>query len=286
MRFFRRSHLALPVALLLISIAACGGGGSEESSEMVTWNGNANGAVVKDADNESFTVEADSRTVVTLEGNRLSGLIVRSDGIVIENGVAVGRVAGVSGQGGGTVAAFLCTDGSPMNIAAASGSWQRRCETSVSAAPAPQQLTQGTVPSSSLQTPVTLTPYQPTILSGGSPLTPAPATTPAPAPAPAPTPGPAATVSAFLVSQGFGPRGSVNEWRAFVRNTGNVTIDCNVAGEYAWEEFSLNGLRLPRSGGQTLVIRLAPGQVDYVAFFVQNQVITRASARLGSCRAV
>jgi hypothetical protein len=74
-----------------------------------------------------------------------------------------------------------------------------------------------------------------------------------------------------VVTEGYyasstGQRG--NEYRVYLRNTGNVRVSCSVTGRY---QYSFNG-RL-ESGTRTTTTFLNVNQTDYVLFGLNDQII-------------
>lgn len=106
--------------------AATGTGGAD-STGYLTFQGNGNGTVVLDSDDERFQVAAATRTVVDRSGVRLSGLVVDSGGNVLRNGVTIGAVTLASGTGGSPVAVFSCNNGSRMNLTVGVQGWGQTC---------------------------------------------------------------------------------------------------------------------------------------------------------------
>jgi hypothetical protein len=124
-RTFRMIALAAVTAALLSS---CGGGGEEgdvgggtgqppPDTDWITWNGSANGEVVKDRNNEDFRVRASTRVVVFQGGNaRLNGTYVDDNARLLINGVHVGSVSYATSTTGSQITVFRCTNGNVLDF--------------------------------------------------------------------------------------------------------------------------------------------------------------------------
>lgn len=115
------------------ALTACGGGGDEspsDSSRFVTWKDSANGIVVKDAADEGFGVETQSRAVVHIAKNStLRGLAVNGNAQVLANGALIGSVLLNAATNGAQIAVFKCNDGTGMRLTLSSdaSSWSHNC---------------------------------------------------------------------------------------------------------------------------------------------------------------
>ena len=128
----------VPMTLLGIaaaSLVACGGGvggtdtSSSSGSTYVSWAGNANDTIVKDASNQSFAVSKSDRSVVYGSSEiSLIGTKVDSNGNLSFQGVNVGSVSAVTSTSGSKIAQFKCIDGSALSFSIASSSWTYSCE--------------------------------------------------------------------------------------------------------------------------------------------------------------
>lgn len=130
----RTPHLLFALGIACTMLAGCGGAGTDfdpgpdAGPDYVTWNGSANGVLIKDADNGNFAVEASSRAVVALDiDSRLSGLFVDQSAQVVNDGQVIGAVTPDISTGGSQIAVFSCSDGSRMKIVLASGGWSYQC---------------------------------------------------------------------------------------------------------------------------------------------------------------
>lgn len=120
---------------LLAMLCACGGGGDSGGSSpngggvsYVSWNGSANGTVIKDANNEDFAIDASSRNVVALsDGRVLNGATVDSAARVSISGQSIGIVSISASTTGSKIAVFQCNDGSPLDFKASASTWTYSC---------------------------------------------------------------------------------------------------------------------------------------------------------------
>jgi hypothetical protein len=103
-----------------------------------TWSGSANGTVIKDKNNNNFSVRVSDRAVAYLIGTSnnytlLSGLTVDNSALVKYNGVTIGGVDSVTSTSGTQIASFYCLDATLMGITVGVGtSWTYSCPSSSS----------------------------------------------------------------------------------------------------------------------------------------------------------
>lgn len=122
---------------LLLIIAGCGGGDSgsttgsttgstsgsssgsssgstsgSSSSSFISWNGNANGTVVKDANNNSIQFRASDGAIY--DGTSYYSNLTVSGSDIIYNGSKFGSVTTASSTTGSTIAILECSNGSDM----------------------------------------------------------------------------------------------------------------------------------------------------------------------------
>lgn len=117
------------MCIAYLSLAGCGSGtdstdsssGSSSSSGtnssnsgFITWNGNANGTVVKDANNNSFQFRASDGAMY--DGSNYYNNVNVSGSDVIFNGSKYGYVGSATSTSGSTIAVLKCTSGSYMSI--------------------------------------------------------------------------------------------------------------------------------------------------------------------------
>jgi hypothetical protein len=103
-----------------------GGGSTGGTSGFITWTGSVNGTIIKDADNENYQVRASDRLVFDPSNSGLTGLTVDSSAQVLRSGQVIGYV-GSAPATTGNVAVFFCSNGSRLNIATTSTSWDHSC---------------------------------------------------------------------------------------------------------------------------------------------------------------
>lgn len=113
-----------------LSLAACGGGDDEAdpASTYASWTNNANGEILKDADNEDFKVRLDNRALVHWASNtRLNGMTVDSAGNIFDAGIAVGYVANATSTAGSNIGVLRCLNARDMNLVVSGSSYSYSC---------------------------------------------------------------------------------------------------------------------------------------------------------------
>lgn len=129
--------------MTLSQLTACGGGGgggdeSAASTEYVSFTGNANDTIIRDADNEAFSVLTQDRTVVirSTKIDRLNGLTVNTDGHILSNGNRIGRIFNEKTADNTWVTLFYCDSGTRMNITL-TDTWSHNCTQNTNPTPTP-----------------------------------------------------------------------------------------------------------------------------------------------------
>jgi hypothetical protein len=124
----RRALLALATAATLMT-AACGGEDDPpDGSDYASWNNNANGEILKDANNEDFKVRLDNRALVHWASNtRLNGMTVDANGNIFDSGVAVGFVANATSTSGSNIGVLRCLNTRDMNVVVTGSSYSYSC---------------------------------------------------------------------------------------------------------------------------------------------------------------
>lgn len=124
----RRALPALLAAAALL-LAACGGEDDPlTSSDYASWNNNANGEILKDANNEDFKVRLDNRALVHWASNtRLNGMTVDSGGNIFDAGIAVGFVANATSTSGSNIGVLRCLNTRDMNVIVTSTGYTYTC---------------------------------------------------------------------------------------------------------------------------------------------------------------
>jgi len=121
-----RRVLAVVVATLLL--AACGGEDPLTSSDYASWTNNANGEILKDANNEDFKVRLDNRALVHWASNtRLNGMTIDTNGNIFDAGVAVGLVANATSASGSNIGVLRCLNRRDMNVIVTGSSYSYTC---------------------------------------------------------------------------------------------------------------------------------------------------------------
>ena len=83
----------------------------------VSWIGNANGEIVKDATNENFKVRESDREIVFMGSMRsLEGSFVDTGANVFVNGVLIGSVSGATSTVNTQIAVFRCNNGRVLDF--------------------------------------------------------------------------------------------------------------------------------------------------------------------------
>lgn len=125
----RRSAMALVAAATLLLLAACGGEDDAlTSSDYASWTNNANGEILKDANNEDFKVRLDNRALVHWASNtRLNGMTIDTNGNIFDGGVAVGLVANATSASGSNIGVLRCLNRRDMNIVVVGSSYSYTC---------------------------------------------------------------------------------------------------------------------------------------------------------------
>lgn len=94
----------------------------------VSWAGNANDEVVKDATNENFKVRASDREIVFMGNMKsLDGSFVDTNANVFVNGVLIGSVSAATSTVNTQIAVFRCNNGRVLdfyNDTPATYTWQ------------------------------------------------------------------------------------------------------------------------------------------------------------------
>jgi hypothetical protein len=257
---------------LTVAMAGCGGGSELDGSDeerTALWTGSANGSVIKDANNESYEALADSGQIISSDGTRLNGLTVTNNGSVRLNDAVTGSVVLVSGTGGTSIAAFRCSDGRPLDIARSNGAYRVDCVGIAAAAPAPSIVAAASPgPAAAPAPPPVAAP--PSIAAPPEPP-------PSPAPAPSPSlPEAQQRVDFQEVTAGYftaPDNPTINEFRVYLRNTGNVRVNCIVNASWRYPVFRLSGGSLDSTGRAEGLI-LNPGGQGFVRFGMQDVRIT------------
>lgn len=124
----RRAVMGLTAAAAAAILAACGGGDIDEPSEFITWQGNANGEIVLDADNGRYKVRnADNKVQSMQDQSILSTYTVTSSGDFYRNGVLIGGVFNITSSTGTKISVFKCSDGRNLNIIETSTTYSYSC---------------------------------------------------------------------------------------------------------------------------------------------------------------
>ena len=122
----RRAGAVVAVATLLL--AACGGEDPLTSSDYASWTNNANGEILKDANNEDFKVRLDNRALVHWASNtRLNGMTIDTNGNIFDAGLAVGRVANATSASGSNIGVLRCLNRRDMNVIVTGSSYSYTC---------------------------------------------------------------------------------------------------------------------------------------------------------------
>ncbi len=123
----RRIALAL-LAAASLTLAACGGEDGMPASEYASWANNANGEILKDANNEDFKVRLDNRALVHWASNtRLNGMTIDSGGNIFDGGLAVGFVANATSISGSNIGVLRCLNSRDMNVIVSAGGYTYTC---------------------------------------------------------------------------------------------------------------------------------------------------------------
>jgi hypothetical protein len=122
----RRALAVVAAATLLL--AACGGEDPLTSSDYASWTNNANGEILKDANNEDFKVRLDNRALVHWASNtRLNGMTIDTNGNIFDGGVAVGLVANATSASGSNIGVLRCLNRRDMNVIVSGSSYSYTC---------------------------------------------------------------------------------------------------------------------------------------------------------------
>jgi hypothetical protein len=123
-------RLALALALAATGLAGCGGGGEDlvEDPPYVNWSNSVNGTLIRDGNNEGYSVRVDNRTLVNLDANtQLTGLTVDTSANIRDSGVIVGSVAIGTSTTGSAIAVLRCLSGRSMDVRLSSSGWSYVC---------------------------------------------------------------------------------------------------------------------------------------------------------------
>lgn len=83
----------------------------------VSWSGNANDEIIKDATNENFKVRASDREIVFMGNMKsLDGSFVDSSANVFVNGVLIGSVSAATSTVNTQIAVFRCNNGRVLDF--------------------------------------------------------------------------------------------------------------------------------------------------------------------------
>jgi hypothetical protein len=122
----RRALAVVAAATLLL--AACGGEDPLTSSDYASWTNNANGEILKDANNEDFKVRLDNRALVHWASNtRLNGMTIDTNGNIFDAGLAVGLVANATSASGSNIGVLRCLNRRDMNVVVSGSSYSYTC---------------------------------------------------------------------------------------------------------------------------------------------------------------
>lgn len=106
------------LSLLLFGCGGGGGGGSESesddvaASQFVAWNGNANGTIVLDGNNNPIQFRSSDGSL--FDGSTYYNNVENSGSNVLLNGYVIGTISSTTSTTGTTIAVLKCTDGSNM----------------------------------------------------------------------------------------------------------------------------------------------------------------------------
>ena len=116
------------VAATTLLLAACGGEDPLTSSDYASWTNNANGEILKDANNEDFKVRLDNRALVHWASNtRLNGMTIDTAGTIFDAGVAVGLVGNATSASGSNIGVLRCLNRRDMNVVVLGSSYSYTC---------------------------------------------------------------------------------------------------------------------------------------------------------------
>jgi hypothetical protein len=117
------------LAAATLGLAACGGEDAVDPvSEYASWTNNANGEILKDANNEDFKVRLDNRALVHWNSNtRLNGMTVDANGNIFDGGLSVGYVANATSTGGTNIGVLRCLNTRDMNVIVTGTSYSYTC---------------------------------------------------------------------------------------------------------------------------------------------------------------
>lgn len=148
MNMTSRLALASIAGVALSLLFGCGGGGSSSADgssqpNYVTWSNSANGTIIKDAQNNDFSVDASTGAVVALANNTtLNGLkVVATTGNVVDNGVVIAAITLELSTTGSKIATFACSGPAPqfgaMTIVVSAQGWTYTCASATTPTPTP-----------------------------------------------------------------------------------------------------------------------------------------------------
>jgi hypothetical protein len=127
-----RRRLALALSVATAALAACGGG--EDGTTVVpdeeyqSWSSSVNGVVIRDANNDSFAVRRDNRTMAEYYSDtQLTGLTVDSAANIWNRGTVVGTVVYATSTQGNRITSLQCLNGRSMDITFSGTSWSYTC---------------------------------------------------------------------------------------------------------------------------------------------------------------